>query len=216
MRFYILANGNGSRWNGYLGCQKHEIEIDGEKLIDRIIRQLVENKQKDIVIVGDYQDEHCSNYINKSERKYDLFVELAEMTTGEFVMLNADCFYTDKIIKDIIKRKAENGWLHWCNPSINEFTGKPYGEGYAHKVSNLNWWIEKLKELKIRILRNEINPNATTDWLINRFLYGCTELYEHNPKYLSEYDVYWNDETDDFDFPEDYDRFMRFTRRIKK
>ena len=32
MRFVIMADGKGSRWNNYMGIPKHLIEIDGESL----------------------------------------------------------------------------------------------------------------------------------------------------------------------------------------
>ena len=39
MKILILADGEGKRWGNYKGVPKHLLEIDGERLIDRMIRQ---------------------------------------------------------------------------------------------------------------------------------------------------------------------------------
>ena len=117
------------------------------------------------------------------------------------------------IIKDCIEREAKDGWLHWCCPHPNKYTGKPWGEGYIHKVVNWEWWIERLTEYN-RLVDNGL-IRIGNDWSINRYLYGWRDLIKHSENIhdLSEYDVYWHDETDDFDFPIDYDRFMEWTHR---
>ena len=143
-----------------------------------------------------------------------MFVEIAERYKEPFILLNGDCFYTDEIIRDCLTRETDR-WLHWCCPHPNYYTGKKWGEGYIHKVVDLDWWISKLIEYN-RLVDGYL-IQIGTDWSINRFLYGAKDLVHHseNVHDLSEYDVYWHDETDDFDFPADYDRFIQWTKRGK-
>ena len=213
MKILILAGGDGKRWGNYQGAPKQLLKIDGETLLDRMIRQCRKNGAEDITIIGDFKGD-AKNDKFTSRNKRHLFLEITERYKEPFILLNGDCFYTDAIIRDCLTREAKDGWLHWCCPHENIYTGKPWGEGYIHKVTNVDWWIRKLKEY------NELVDNGMptgNDWSINRFLYGASDIITHssNPADLSKYDVYWHDETDDFDFPEDYDRFIQWTGRIK-
>lgn len=51
MKYVIMADGKGSRWNRYLGHSKHEIEIGGETLIERSVRLIRENDPSAEIIV---------------------------------------------------------------------------------------------------------------------------------------------------------------------
>ena len=213
MKILILADGEGKRWNNYQGVPKQLLRIDGETLIDRMCRQLHENGADDIVIIGPYKNQYATNDKFSADKKRKLFQEIAERYREPFIMLNGDCFYTDEIIKDCIKREATDGWLHWCCPHPNFYTGKPWGEGYIHKVVDWEWWIERLTEYNRLTDRGLLK--IRNDWSINRFLFGAKDLRAHSNfvRDLSKYDVYWHDETDDFDFPSDYDHFMECTKR---
>ena len=212
MKALILADGEGKRWGNYRGVPKQLLKIDGETLIDRMCRQLHENGAKDIVIIGPFENEYATNDRFTSEKKRYLFCDIAKRYQEPFIMLNGDCYYTDEIIKDCIERDCER-WLHWCCPHPNYYTGKPWGEGYIHKVTDTDWWIKKLTEYNQLVDSGLLNIG--NDWSINRFLYGAQDIIRHsnNIHDLSKYDVYWHDETDDFDFPVDYDRFIEWTHR---
>ena len=135
-------------------------------------------------------------------------MEIAKTYKEPFILLNGDCYYTDSIIKDCIEKNVDR-WGHWCRLSSNPYTGKQWGEGYIHKVNDLNWWINKLEEFNDLCDKGEIN--LTNDWTINRYLAGWSDIYTHREDIANEYDILWNDETDDFDFPEDLDRFIAMT-----
>ena len=212
MKILILAAGDGKRWGKAYGVPKQLLKIDGETLLDRMIRQCRENGGDDITIIGSFQGDAKNDRFSSRLKRY-LFQEIAERYGEPFILLNGDCYYTDGIIKDCLDRIPVDGWLHWCCPHPNYFTGKPWGEGYIHKVTDVDWWIQKLREYNklVDCGRLEIG----NDWSINRFLYGAKDIKKHSTNIhdLSKYDVYWHDETDDFDFPEDYERFMQWTKR---
>ena len=145
MKVLILADGDGTRWGNYQGVPKQLLTIDGETLIRRMVRQLKEAGADDIVIIGPYEVDGVQNDRLTSRQKRRLFVEIAERYKEPFILLNGDCFYTDEIIKDCLTRETDR-WLHWCCPHPNYYTGKKWGEGYIHKVVDLDWWISKLNE----------------------------------------------------------------------
>lgn len=211
MRWFILANGEAKRWNNYLGVDKPLIQIDGETLLSRTVRLLKENNQEDIIIIGKYEIEGAKNYIPPFlNTKHEMFRDLGKMSDDPFVILNGDCYYTEAIIKDIIDRDTKK-WLHWCCQRPNKITGKPWEEGYAHKIVDFKWWTIKLTEYCDKVSKGEIKH--ISDWCINRYLIGI-DLYIHQPNLMKDFDVDWEDETDDIDFKEDYHRWMKKVKGI--
>lgn len=224
MKIFILADGEGTRWGNYKDVPKQLLKVNGETLLHRMIRLCRENgiPKEDIIILGTLTDDDAVNdRFENCSKKRQLFLEIAKKYKEPFIMLNGDCYYTDAIIKDCIEREAVDGWLHWCCPHSNQFTKKPWGEGYIHKVTNIDWWISKLEEFNKLVDNNEIIVNG--DWAMNRWLYGAADINKHyvDKEHLSKYDVYWHDETDDFDYSSgpdwgtgynnDYERFLAAT-----
>lgn len=211
MKVIILADGNGTRWHNYSGVEKQLIKIDGETLLHRMCRLCRENgiKKEDLIIIGKFEDEFAVNdTFEDCDLKRKLFLRIAKRYREPFIILNGDCYYTESIIKDCITREI-NKWGHWCRLGPNPFTGKEWGEGYIHKVVAIDWWINKLEEFNKLCEDGEIN--LTNDWTINRYLAGWQDIYTHRIDLPNEYDILWNDETDDFDFPQDLDRFILYT-----
>lgn len=211
MKVIILADGEGTRWNNYKGVEKQLLKIDGETLLHRMCRLCHENgiEKKDLIILGKFKDEFASNYrFSDCNLKRKLFLAIAKKYKEPFILLNGDCYYTEAIIKDCINRQIER-WGHWCRLGANPHTGKEWGEGYIHKVVDIDWWINKLEEFNSLCESGEIN--LTNDWTINRFLADWQDIYTHRIDLPNEYDILWDDETDDFDFPQDVDRFIMYT-----
>ena len=211
MKIFILADGNGKRWNNYLGVPKQLIKIDGETILHRICRLCHEQgiNKNDLIIIGDFLDEYAINdRFPNCPLKRQLFLEIAKKYNEPFIILNGDCYYTDAIISDCISRIIPK-WGHWCRLKANPRTGKKWGEGYIHKVTDINWWVNKLEEFNALCINGVIN--LTNDWTINRFLLWWQDIYTHREDLPNEYDILWDDETDDFDFPEDIDTFIKFT-----
>jgi hypothetical protein len=211
MKVFILADGDGKRWGNYKGIEKQMITIDGETILHRMCRLCHENGilKNDLIIIGAFSDEYAINdKFDNCKLKRQLFLAIAKKYNEPFIMLNGDCYYTESIIKDCINRNIEK-WGHWCRLNANPHTGKEWGEGYIHKVIDINWWITKLEEFNKLCESGEIN--LTNDWTINRYLAGWQDIYTHREDLPNDYDILWNDETDDFDFPVDLDRFIKVT-----
>ena len=51
MKYVIMADGKGSRWNNYMGLTKHNIRIGGETLLERTVRLLHEYDDAAEVII---------------------------------------------------------------------------------------------------------------------------------------------------------------------
>lgn len=108
-KWYILANGEGTRWGNYKGVSKQLIEIEGETLLNRMTRLLKENgvAKNDIIICGQYDTPNSSSIMTKSKTKREVFEEIAELAQGPFGILYGDCYYTDAIIKELTTRPVK-------------------------------------------------------------------------------------------------------------
>ena len=110
MKYIIMADGKGTRWNNYHNIPKHLIEIDGETLLTRTVRLLRENDARaDIVITS-----HDPRYEVPGARRYepqnnhleiDRFTE--ELIADDVCFLYGDTFYSESVIQKIADTPAE-------------------------------------------------------------------------------------------------------------
>lgn len=200
-RWFILAGGSATRWQSYLGYKnKCYLEIDGEPLVDRTIRLLEDNGIHNYEVVLEGYDS-----------KREAFEGIARKAKEPFGILLGDCYYTEAIIKDAVNRD-ETEWKHYYNCLPNQWTGCTWEEGYIHLVPNWEWWLEKMAEFNHKCDTGEIQFGA--DYQIDRYLRGYS-TDEYRGATLDEHDIYWNDETDDFDYPSDYDKFIEHHKQNK-
>ena len=110
MKYIIMADGKGTRWNNYHNIPKHLIEIGGETLLARTVRLLRENDARaDIVITS-----HDPRYEVPGARRYepqnnhleiDRFTE--ELIADDVCFLYGDTFYSESVIQKIADTPAE-------------------------------------------------------------------------------------------------------------
>ena len=200
-KWYILAGGSATRWGGYQGVKnKCYVKIDGETLIDRTIRLLKKYGVSDYEVI-----------LKGYDSKRAAFEGIAKKARKPFGILLGDCYYTDAIIKDATSREVET-WQHYYNCLPNPWTGCPWEEGYIHLVPNWEWWLEKMTEFNQKCDSGEIHFGA--DYQIDRYLRGYSPD-EYRGATLDEHDIFWSDETDDLDYPKDYDMFIEHHTKNK-
>ena len=101
-------------------------------------------------------------------------------------------------------------------PHENKHTGKTWAEGYIYKVVDVDLWTKRLVELQDKLNKGEIEYK--TGWIINNYLNEERNIYQPN---FTKTDIFWCDETDDFDYSDmdrelngfnnDYLRFLHYT-----
>ena len=109
-RYVIMANGKGTRWGGHLGIPKQLIEIEGETLLRRIVRQVSEtDPQADIVISSsDHRHDTVGARRHEPERneiELDRFVN--ELLVDDTCFLYGDTFYMDAAIQRIAANEED-------------------------------------------------------------------------------------------------------------
>lgn len=214
MKYYILANGEGTRWKNYMGVPKQLIEIDGETILHRMIRLLHEEgvDKSNIFICGKFEDEWATSIMTKSKTKREVFEEIANLAQSPFCILYGDCYYTEAIIHKIVHREIQK-FDEFFNIHPNPFTGCRWAEGYAHRCVDWEWWRDTMHEINT-------NPELIKvghDWFIHWWLLGVRDerINEHPVQCFDvHHDIHWCDETDDFDYPDDLTTFCEETGHV--
>ncbi len=104
MRYVIMANGRGTRWNAHRGITKHLIEFGGETLLRRIVRQVAAaDPGSDIVISSAnpaYETPGARRHVPvRNELEIDRFVP--ELIDVPVCFLYGDTLYDDAAIEEI-------------------------------------------------------------------------------------------------------------------
>lgn len=184
--------------------QKYEIEINGERLIDRTVRLLKNSLDEfDDIIIGGYEKiSGCDNYVTTA-KGFEEHILDAVQHYGEdsIIILYGDCYYTEAFINFAVEYQPSD-WCHFCRMGYNPFTWKPWGEGYGFKICEKEGFIEKT-ETWLELVRLGLVSNSNK-WNWNRFMNDISNIYTHIESKPSPHDVIWDkDETDDFDYPRD-------------
>lgn len=124
MRALILAAGIGSRLRPLTDeVPKCMIEVNGIKIIEKQIQNLLENGIKDIAVITGYKSDVLEKYINEkytnvqiirndeyltTNNMYSLFLGSFFVRNNEFILMNADVFFDSIIIKKLLETSDKN------------------------------------------------------------------------------------------------------------
>lgn len=105
MQYVIMSDGKGARWNNYLNITKQEIIIDGENLLERMVRQIKSFDKYAKIIISSHNPNHkvdgCMLYASEDDNKYKKMY-LYEKINEPTVFLYGDTYYEDNVIKMIV------------------------------------------------------------------------------------------------------------------
>lgn len=212
----IIAAGEATRWGDYLGTPKHLVKVDDEPIIYRSVRLLLKNGITDINVVGPDDDRYRiegsklfipqKNYEKNADADKFLNSESLWNTEGRTIVLYGDVFFTEEAMKTICEWEGTD-WRLFCRYEPSRLTGTPWGECFAQSFYPKD--IERHKKMLEYVaglwFRRQIKRCG--GWEHARAMAGIrVDLgrHYHKPKLYHIID----DWTDDFDTPEDYDRFM--------
>lgn len=110
MKYIIMADGAGKRWNRYMGIDKHAISVGGETLLERSVRLLHELDKTAQVVITSHD---TSLDIRGAERweplnnvlEVDRFT--AELIDDNVCFLYGDVFYAEDTLRMICSASGE-------------------------------------------------------------------------------------------------------------
>ena len=192
MKYIIMADGKGTRWNNYHNIPKHFIEIDGETLLARTVRLLRENDARaDIVITS-----HDPRYEVPGARRYepqnnhleiDRFTE--ELIADDVCFLYGDTFYSESVIQKIADTPAKKLLFFGNTRSI-----------VAIKVADGALFRQHVERVRALFLAGKIEK--CIGWQV----YQSFEGLPFGEKTIAADYILIQDGTEDFNSPADYNR----------
>lgn len=209
MKAFILCAGAGARWGNYLGVPKQLIPLENETVLERTVRLLHEQNLTDIVIVATtakFAVHRCQLYPpDKARWTVETLLSTRQLWAETNIILLGDVFYSKQAIHNILYARGDIRFFG--RPYANKLTGNPRAELFALKF-------RKTAEATVlrhgkRVLYDALAGGRGKLWQLYRSLIGG-RLNEKQVETTIFHII--DDITDDFDFPEDYDRFMRCYR----
>lgn len=190
--YIIMADGEGKRWGNYMGVPKHLVDIDGEPLIARTVRQLRENGINNIIITARDNRYTYAPCIPQTKRDCEIDRFEENFTSEKICYLYGDVLYTDDAIKTIISTETDN---------VQYFGGD--WEIFGIKINNYSYFKEHKDKVKQLFLDGEIN--RCIGWEIYRSMNNIP----YDQHIIGDMYIKILDGTNDFDYPEEYDEYLK-------
>lgn len=211
MRVIILADGHATRWESEI--PKHLIPINGEPLLHRTVRLLEERGLADLWITThnpNYHVEDVAIYAPENNiYKLDQFYAchpLWRHCPSTIIFLYGDVYFSEACIDSVIHTPCTD-FLYFQRTKGSAITGKPWKEGFAMKIADRELFFKALDELRTQRAAGNIQDS-------NHQVQGYLEgLGMGEYRGIGPHGIEINDETDDFDFVTD---IQRWTESVQK
>lgn len=215
VRTIIIAAGSATRWGGYLGVPKHFAPVDGEPIIERTVR-LLQDYNTDVWVVAntdEYRIKGSSLFRPKHDPNNfdaDKFLNSSALWSrkNRTVVLYGDVFFTQNALDIIYSDDAPKDWTLYCRPNGSKLTGCTYGECFAQSFYPEHITKHKTALKYVAGLYQAGIINRCGGWEHYRAMIGKTGEAVRKPHVLEGNYVEIDDWTEDFDYPEDYDKFI--------
>lgn len=197
MKYIIMADGKGTRWDNYNNIPKHLIEFNGETLLARTVRLLHTYDQDCEVIITSHDPRYEVSGATRYEPKnnvleIDRFTK--ELIADNVCFLYGDTFYSDASIQAIVEEAVEDLLFYGNENSI-----------VAVKVKDANVFMHHFE--RVRTLFTQGKIRGCKGWHVYQSFRGLP----FDEKTIEEKYFYLKDETEDFNSPEDYLRRRKNT-----
>ena len=195
MRYVIMADGKGSRWNDFMGHKKHDISVSGETLLERTVRLVHKFDNTAEVIITSHDTSvnvpGASRYEPKNNvLEIDRFT--AELIGDDMCFLYGDVLYSEDAIKTVIAHRGQRPLLFFG--SEKSICAVLIGDGELFRSLYL--------EVRRRFVEGEIAE--CKGWQVYH-LYAGLPL---SGRRIGESFVILDSFTRDFNTPEDYLNYL--------
>ena len=190
MKYIIMADGNGTRWNNYKGIPKHLIKVRGETLLERLVRQLrkydddceiiITSHDKRYEVDGATRYEPLNNHLEIDRFTYELI-------DNDTCFLYGDTYYSCNAIKKIINTPTDKILFFGNKNSI-----------IAIKVDDKNLFKKHIDRVKQLFFEGKIKD--CKGWHV----YQSYENLKFDIKKIADDFIIISDNSRDYNTPEDY------------
>jgi hypothetical protein len=206
LRAIVMAGGEGTRWGNHLGVPKHLVPVDGEPLLRRTVGQLL-GRGAEVVVLGPADARYEVPGARLAQPRYvggdtDKFASTLEWWAleGQTAVVYGDA-YLSEACADELAAPGPLRFVGRAGPSAT--TGCPWGElfGVTAGVESHARLAVAITEVRRLLGRGRIPRGG--GWEVYRQTQGA-DLSVHA---IGDAFVEVDDWSDDFDYPEDYERW---------
>ncbi len=192
MKYIIMADGKGTRWQNYNDIPKHFIEINGETLLARTVRLLRQGDPECQVIITShdprYEVDGAVRYEPRNNHlEIDRFTE--ELIEDNVCFLYGDTYYSEEAATSIINTVAEDILFFGNLRSI-----------VAIKVADGELFRNHVERVRTLFIEGKIEK--CIGWQVYQSFMGLP----FDEKRIDKKYIVLKDGTEDFNSPEDYNR----------
>lgn len=192
MKYIIMADGKGTRWQNYRDIPKHLIEINGETLLGRTVRLLKEGDPRGKIIITSHDKRYEFSGAQRYEPLHnhleiDRFTE--ELIEDSVCFLYGDTFYSETAIDTILSTQTDDIIFFGNARSI-----------VAIKVADGALFKKHVRHVRELFLQGKIEK--CIGWQVYQSFMGLP----FGEKEIRENYVVLEDDTEDFNSPEDFNR----------
>lgn len=213
LRAIVMADGKAERWGNYTGRPKHLLSFAGETLLQRTVRLLRSNGVRDIIISSRnaaYAVEGANLWAppdNEIETDKFFATRAKWNDGGETILVYGDCFFTPAAMRTICGTSSleePSEFLFFGRAKGSTRTEKKSGELFAVRLGKHDAFLAGCTFIRDGLAAGSIWRGG--GWELYRHLTGREANSDH---FITTHFREINDYTDDFDFPEDFDNFVR-------
>ena len=121
MRFVIMADGQGTRWNNYMGVPKHLALVDGEPVIGRTVRLLQEVAEEPEIIITSHDPRYEFEGAVRHEPEnniYEIDRFTKELVCDDMCFLYGDTIYDRKVLAAIAESHPDDILFYGNSKSV--------------------------------------------------------------------------------------------------
>lgn len=200
-----MANGASQRWTA--SSNKHELVVDGEPILSRIVRLTAGH---DVVIAGPYPGLGVPNMIPDSDLGIvdgRLSVRSLWATRGRTLILLGDTYYSDAAMTRILDHPGPEPCL-FARFHASQITGKPWPEPFANSFMVEHQAGHERSLRYVQALKDKGKLKRAGLWEAYKLEHGKLLPFRYQQRnYGNAVEI--DDWTEDFDSPADYDEFMK-------
>lgn len=222
VRAIILCAGDATRWNNHRGVPKHLVEIEGERILDRAVRLLRSRGIDDVHIVvkapspayevsGAKQAVVTVDYKQNADADKYLSSKSLWNQEGRTLVVLGDVYFTEATMNTIVSFR-EREWTIFCRPNPSKITGGKHGEIFAQSFYPEHLASHEKALHRIADLHKRKVIDRSSGWEHYRAVVGRPDSKIRQPHVMSTNFVEIDDWTEDFDYPEDYETWLKRRR----
>lgn len=194
MKYIIMADGKGRRWNNSLGIPKHLVKINGECLLERTVRQLRERDPHCEVIITSHDERYDIDGATRYEPKnnvYEIDRFTYELIEDDICFLYGDTYYSDGCMDKIVAKDVDEMYFFGNESSI-----------IAIKVKSSETFRKCVDTVKELFIAGKIKN------CIGWHVYQCFMNYEYDVKKVGDEYMLINDETSNINRLEEFEHLQ--------